>query len=141
MEPTTIVALFSFVGLIINTLIIIKTNKKFNDANTDKTNSESTNLQVTSASKLIQDLRIELDRQSEQLKQLKAEVSELKNQEKVHLIEKLRLEEKIQSLVDENKTLKLQVESNKRSYTDKIERLNVKIKNLSAELDTYSKTK
>jgi chromosome segregation ATPase len=141
MEPTTIVALFSLIGLVINTLLLAKTNKKLNDANTSKANSESTNIQISSASKLIQDLRVELDRQSKQLEELRQEVIALKDQEKVHLIEKIRLEEKIQSLVDENKALKLQVDNNKRSYTDKIERLNTKIKQLSSELEHYSKVK
>lgn len=118
-----------------------RNNKKLNNSQTVRNDSESINLQINSASKIIQDLRIELDRQSKQLDQLKEEVTELKSQERVHLVEKIRLEEKIQALVDENKTLKTQVESNKRSYTEKIERLNVKIKNLSTELESYSRTK
>jgi chromosome segregation ATPase len=140
METPIIVGLLSFLGLLINSVLLIKTNKKINEANVNKVNSEATNLQILSASKLIQDLRLELERQSKQLDQLRDEVAELKSQEKVHLIEKLRLEEKIQSLVDENKLLKEQMDTNKKSYTDKIQRLNDKIKILSKELDSYTKS-
>jgi predicted nucleic acid-binding Zn-ribbon protein len=140
MNTSIIVALFSFLGLIINSILLIKTNKKLNDANVNKANSEATNLQVSSASKLINDLRKELERQSKQLEELREEVSQLKTQEKVHLIEKLRLEEKIQALVDENSALKIQVDNNKKSYSEKIQRLNDKIKNLSKELDLHTKS-
>jgi chromosome segregation ATPase len=141
MDTAVLISLISFLGMLINSFMTHRNNKKLNNSQTVRNDSESINLQINSASKIIQDLRIELDRQSKQLDQLKEEVTELKSQERVHLVEKIRLEEKIQALVDENKTLKTQVESNKRSYTEKIERLNVKIKNLSTELESYSRTK
>lgn len=130
-------------SLVISLVVAIWTITKFfidRKANKNKLTAETDNLNISSSTLIMQQMREELARQDEKLKELKVEIELLKGQEKLHFLEKVRLEEKIQKLTSENESLRIMVEENKVSYTLKISDLNESIAKLTGELKLY-KTK
>ena len=133
MEPTT-VAIIASISALLGTLyqgyITYKNTNKKNNAEATKALAEADHIQIESATSIILQMRIQLDRQASEIKELQNEIQLLKSQEKIHLLEKIRLEEVIQKLTDENSELRKMVEENKTSYISKIEELNQQISDL-----------
>lgn len=133
MEPTTVsllVAISALAGTLYQGYLNYKNTSKKNEAEASKAFAEADHIQIESATTIILQMRIQLDRQATEIKELQNEIQLLKSQEKIHLLEKIRLEEVIQKLTEENNDLRKMVEENKVSYTDKIEDLNNQIKTL-----------
>lgn len=141
MEPTTVsllVAVIALSGTLYQAYLNYKNTNKKNEAEASKALAEADHIQIESATTIILQMRIQLDRQASEIKELQNEIQLLKSQEKIHLLEKIRLEEVIQKLTEENNELRKMVEENKQSYTTKIEDLNELIKSLQGELNTYT---
>lgn len=136
-----LIAIIAVVGSLWNSYLINRFSKKKTLAETKKLEAESINIEMDAAQKIIQELKQELERQKEKLTELTVEIDILKKNETSHLYEKIRLESKIQKLVEENAFLQKQIEENKITYTTEIALLNVQIKKLEEELSKYKNSK
>lgn len=134
MELTTLISIIALIGTLIQAILTYIANNKKNHA-------EAENLNANSSDIIIRNMRVELDRYGAQIKELQQEINILKTQEKIHLIEKIRLEERIQNLIKENEELRNMVEENKISYTSKILGLNELIEQLQKDLSVHSHKK
>lgn len=133
MEIGIIVAVISLLSAVIVSLVnnfsIRKLNKRLNDANVKKVNAEADNIIFELKNKTIKDLQ-------DQINQLRNEIEKLKNQEHIHLQEKVRLEQQIADLKAKNVKLVQQLNAS----NIEIEELQKKIKELTKSL-AFLKTK
>jgi chromosome segregation ATPase len=135
MEFTAVfIAIISLLGSLYATFTQSKNNKIPNETN-------SFTAQINAAKVIMQELREELDRQKVIIKELKDEINSLKSQEKTYLIEKIRMEEKLEQLSLENTKLHFEIENNRILYTNQIDNLNIEIDSLRKELTKYKKLK
>jgi len=109
--------------------------------NKAKLKAEVFDIQIDSTRKIMEELRTELDRQKLKIQELTGEIVLLKSQEKIHIIEKVRLEERINVLTLENEELRLRVESNRIVYNQQLVALDDQIVKLKSELQKYRKIK
>ena len=127
MEIGIIVAVIGLLSAVtvslVNNFSIRKLNKKLNDANVKKVNAEADNIIFELKNKTIKDLQ-------DQINQLRIEIEKLKNQEHIHLQEKVRLEQQIADLKAKNVKLVQQLNAS----NIEIEELQKKIKELTKSL-------
>lgn len=135
MELTAIIiAVLSLLGSLYATYANNKANKLKNSA-------ETFDIQIDSAKKIMEELRTELERQKETILELKHEINILKTQEKIHIIEKIRLEERIEVLMKENTSLQEQIDNNRNIYNQQIMGLDDQIAKLKGQLNRYKNNK
>ena len=124
MELSLWVAIIGIVGTIINSFLI--SNSKFNGASAKKANAEADKLIYDLKNETIKDLQSQID-------ELKAEILMLKKQEFIHIKEKVRLEQIILNLTEQNETLRKSLETSSKE----ISHLTKQIDNLRLELNSF----
>ena len=138
METSILIAIISLIGVIVNSFILHSNNKDKNKVHLLKNGIDARNTEMIIARELMEELRITVEEHKKKIKDLSQEIGSLKQKENFHKIEKLRLEEKISKLVQENKELKIKVSNNQTMYKKEIEILKDKIKTLSRDLNNYT---
>lgn len=129
-----IIAIVAAIGAIINTYVSSKLSKQLNESQSKRIEIEADRLLFDYKNTIIKDL-------SEQLTILRKEVDILNTHEILHLEEKLRLEQRIETLISENKSLQLSIIKNREAYESDIKQLNDKIKLLEQEINEYKNQK
>lgn len=124
MELSLWVAIIGIVGTIINSFLI--SNSKFNGASAKKANAEADKLIYELKNAAIKDLQKQID-------ELKEEIVILKKQEFIHIKEKVRLEQIILNLTEQNETLRKSLETSSKE----ISHLTKQIDNLRLELNSF----
>ncbi len=132
MEASLIVALIALLGTISGIITNYRLNRKINESQSKRIEIEADRLLFDYKNTVIKDL-------SEQLTILRKEVDVLKTHEILHLEEKLRLEQRIETLINENKQLQASIIENKESYDTDLKQLKAKIKLLEKEIGEYKK--
>lgn len=132
MEASLIVALIALLGTISGIITNYRLNRKINESQSKRIEIEADRLLFDYKNTVIKDL-------GEQLTILRKEVDVLKTHEILHLEEKLRLEQRIEILINENKQLQASIIENKESYDVDLKQLKAKIKLLEKEIGEYKK--
>lgn len=132
MDLTLAAALLALLGTIASTITNYRLNRKINESQSKRIEIEADRLLFDYKNTVIKDL-------GEQLTILRKEVDVLKTHEILHLEEKLRLEQRIEILINENKQLQASIIENKESYDIDLKQLKAKIKSLEKEISEYKK--
>lgn len=130
MEPSTLIALISLSGVVGKALFDYYKNKKLDSASANKTNEEAKTVEYDRAISLVHTLEERISIQKNEIDDLYKQLKELKENEGTHLLEKVKLEAKVELLIGENTSLRREVESNKIMYETKIEELGKEIESL-----------
>ena len=122
-DTSIVVAVISLITALLTAMYARASNKKVNTANAKKLNAEADTLIYDLQNQAILNLQ-------DQINQLKKEVDSMRKQEHIHVQEKIRLEEKIFLLRNENTLLK----ENLKLSNKEISELNKQIKILRSDL-------
>ena len=134
METSLIIAVLSLLGVVIKSIYDYYQSKKTDSAIAHKLFTESNRIEYDTAINLVNTLKKEVDSYKKELEELRKIVKELRTTEESHMIEKLKLEGKIELLISENLSLRQQIEQNKLQYEDEIKILKEEIKKLQEKI-------
>lgn len=123
-DTAIVIAIIGFIGSLSASYVVKKANEKFNRASAKKINAEADQLIYNFQSKVITDLQDQIDI-------LKKDIQEMRNQEYIHLQEKIRLEEKIIILTNENFKLKQKLDVSSEEISKLTNQLNIMKKDLA----------
>ena len=138
MDISIIISLVTLAGVLIKASFDRKDKKETLLLSSKKIDSDIMSTEITIAKELLDELRLTVEEHKHKINDLIEEINALKQQEKFDKLEKIRLEEKIRVLSDENNELKKQIKGNQTEYKKQIAGMKEQITKLRAVLKKYT---
>lgn len=132
MDISLVIAILSIVGTLINTYFQNRNKQKIENASARKLNIEGDEMLFAFKNKIIAELQQQID-------EVKKELQLVKEQNAIHITEKIRLEVRIEGLVEENNLLKNKLLLDSKIHKQELDSLKNRIYELNKDLQQYKK--
>lgn len=132
MDFSLIVAFIAIIGTLLNTYLNKKTNSKIDVASARKLDIEGDEMLFEFKNKVIAELQ-------HQINDLKRELLLVKEQNAIHITEKIRLEVRIEGLVEKNNLLRNRIMLDSKVHEKELMELRSRIEIINRELQQYKK--